>query len=144
MAKKSNKAKGSAKASKAAKADKPAKAGKKVKSGASAGRPKKAAKLPKEVAGVRVPRQLRETGAAVADLLSNPVVVDVAAAALLAAAKALRERDLEGGAGERGSRSGDRSGALIGSLLAAGAADGVRKLADAAGRKAGGGRTEKD
>jgi len=51
----------------------------------------KKARLPKEIAGVKVPRKLREHGQQLADLARNPVVAEVAAAGLVAVATALRE-----------------------------------------------------
>jgi hypothetical protein len=51
----------------------------------------KKAKLPKEIAGVKVPRKLREHGQQLADLARNPLVAEVAAAGLVAVATALRE-----------------------------------------------------
>ncbi len=50
-------------------------------------------KLPKHIAGVKVPKAMRETGGKFIDALRHPLIADFAAAALLAAAAALREDD---------------------------------------------------
>lgn len=51
----------------------------------------KKAKLPKQVAGVKIPKVLREQGKnLVVDLARNPMVAEVAAAGLVAVAAALR------------------------------------------------------
>ena len=49
-------------------------------------------KPPKRIAGVKVPKELRKSGAKLVDTLSHPLIADVAAAALMAAAGALREK----------------------------------------------------
>jgi hypothetical protein len=48
-------------------------------------------KVPKEVGGVKVPKKLRKLGKDAVKLVQEPVVADVVAGALLAAAAALRE-----------------------------------------------------
>lgn len=53
---------------------------------------KKKAKLPKEVGGIKVPKQLRKAGNKAMKLAKDPMVSEVVAAALLSAAAALRER----------------------------------------------------
>jgi hypothetical protein len=50
-------------------------------------------KLPKRIAGVKVPKNIRTTGDKLMDVLHHPLIADFAAAALLAAAKALRENE---------------------------------------------------
>jgi hypothetical protein len=51
----------------------------------------KKAKLPKEVAGVKVPKGLRKAGKAALKMAEKPIVGEAVAAALLGAAAALRE-----------------------------------------------------
>ena len=84
------------------------------------------AKLPKRIAGVKVPKELRAGGGKVAELLRNPVVMDVAAAALLAAAAGLREGRSKPGTEGAGAKS---PASDLGALLALKAVEGVRKLA---------------
>jgi hypothetical protein len=71
-------------------------------------------KLPKEVGGVKVPKQLRKLGNKAVQAAGNPVVSEVVAGALLAAAAALRQgKDPKagaGGAGAGGPAGADRSG----------------------------------
>lgn len=50
-------------------------------------------KLPKEIAGIKLPKELRKSGEKLVDALSHPLIADVAAAALLGAAAALRDSD---------------------------------------------------
>lgn len=50
-----------------------------------------AVKLPKRIAGVKVPKSVRSGGEKLVDALSHPLIADIAAAALLAAAAALRD-----------------------------------------------------
>ena len=52
---------------------------------------KKQAKLPRTVAGVKVPKPLRSAGGAILRAAKNPVVLDLAVAALAAAAATLQE-----------------------------------------------------
>ncbi|MFN3387773.1 MAG: hypothetical protein ACK40O_02500 [Allosphingosinicella sp.] len=55
------------------------------------------AKIPKEVGGVKVPKKLRKIGKKAIALAQQPMVSEIAAAALLGAAAALREgKDLKG------------------------------------------------
>lgn len=54
-------------------------------------------KVPKQVAGVKVPKKLRKIGKKAIELAQQPMVSEIAAAALLGAAAALREgKDLKG------------------------------------------------
>jgi hypothetical protein len=69
-------------------------------------------KVPKEVGGVKVPKQLRKAGKQALKLAQEPVVSEVVAGALLAAAAALRAP-----AGEKG----------LAAAAAAGAVDAARK-----------------
>ena len=45
-------------------------------------------KLPKRIAGVKIPKKLRKSGGQVYTLLQNPIVADLVAVGLLAAAGA--------------------------------------------------------
>ena len=55
------------------------------------GKKDKKNKVPKEIGGVKVPKKLRKLGNEAAKLAREPVVAEVVAGALLAAAAALRE-----------------------------------------------------
>jgi hypothetical protein len=104
---------------------------------------KKGAKAPKRIAGVKVPKPLREPAGRVVEALKNPVVADLAATALVAAAAALRDRP--GAAPPAAGSAQAKSGAaLLGNLLAAKAIDGMRKLSEAGERPARGEPRTKD
>jgi hypothetical protein len=94
-----------------------------------------AAKLPKRIAGVKVPKELRAPGGKLMEAVRNPLVMDLAAAALLAAAAGLREgkgaRTGGAPAGGDGARGGKSD---LGAIIAATAIEGVRKLAAGAGK----------
>jgi hypothetical protein len=99
-----------------------------------------AAKLPKRIAGVKVPKELRGPGGKLMEAVRNPLVMDLAAAALVAAAAGLREgrgarRDVGGAAGSGAARG---SGSDLGAIIAATAIEGVRKLAAGAGKSGNG------
>ena len=49
----------------------------------------KTAKLPKHIAGVKIPKKLRKRGGKAYALLQNPLVADIVAAGLIAAANAM-------------------------------------------------------
>lgn len=80
---------------------------------------KKKNKIPKQVAGIKVPKKLRKAGNRAVKLAQDPVVSEVVAAALLSAAAALREGS-----------SSDRKGAAA---AADGGAEDVRRQASALG-----------
>lgn len=107
------------------KKDKKADGGAKAQSDAKA---KSKAKLPKRIAGVKVPKELRASGGKLMEAVRNPLVMDLAAAALLAAAAGLRERKsgdrVDGGSGSRPTGQSE-----LGAIIAAKAIEGVRKLA---------------
>lgn len=68
-------------------------------------------KLPKQVAGVKVPKKLRKIGGKALELAQQPVVSEIAAAALLAAAKALRDgAPAKGSAKAAGNAAGKAAG----------------------------------
>jgi len=99
---------------------------------------KKAGKLPKEVAGVKVPKAVRKAGKAALKLASEPAVGEAVAAAMLAAAAALREPPKPGRAPHLGPESGAggadevmrQAGGLVDALRAA-AVDVARRAVDA-------------
>lgn len=97
---------------------------KKSKGGAKAA---EAARLPKRIAGVKVPKGLRAPAGKLVEAVRDPLVMDIAAAALMAAAAGMREgRAKAAGDGKAGKKAPD-----IGPLLAAAAIEGVRKIAAA-------------
>ena len=61
--------------------------GKKKKDGKRA----KAPKLPKQIAGIKVPKELRGPGGRILAAVQDPMVIEIAAAALAAAAGRLRD-----------------------------------------------------
>ena len=79
---------------------------------------KKKNQIPKQVAGIKVPKKLRKAGNRAVKLAQDPIVSEVVAAALLSAAAALREGS-----------SADRKGAAA----ADGGAEEVRRQAGALG-----------
>jgi hypothetical protein len=93
-------------------------------------------KLPKRVAGIKVPKELREPGGKLLEAVRHPLVMDVAAAALIAAAAGLRKGSPSpGGAAPKPAPD-------LGSLLTATALEGVRRLGDKAARQGNGGAPE--
>lgn len=97
-----------------------------------------AAKLPKRIAGVKVPKQLRAGGGKLMEAVRNPLVIDLAAGALLAAAARLYEGKAArraGGAADDAPAAGSGSGP--GPIVAATALEGVRKRAGGAARSGG-------
>jgi hypothetical protein len=98
---------------------------------------KKAAKAPKEIAGIKLPKPLREPAAQLLKAVQSPVFADVVAAALLSAAAALQERKNTKPA--PGASAGPRTGktkavtattaGALGAMLATKAIEGVAKLA---------------
>ena len=63
----------------------------------------KAGKLPKTVAGIELPKELRKQGAKLLDLIKNPMVGDLVAAGLVALAANVRNQGKSAGAsGETG------------------------------------------
>jgi hypothetical protein len=68
-------------------------------------------KLPKEVAGVKIPKKLRKAGSAAMDLAQQPIVGDLVAAALTAAAASLM-KDTKAGKAVRREASDAASGTV--------------------------------
>lgn len=99
----------------------------------------KPTKLPKRIAGVKVPKRMRRPGGKVLDALSHPLVADVVAAGLLAAAAAVRDsHSVRRAAIKAGDKAHDlRSGAAsLGTIIAARAGEGARRLSAAYGERA--------
>lgn len=93
----------------------------------------KAPKLPKQIAGVKVPKELREPGGKLLAAVRHPLVLDIAAAALIAAAAGLRNEGAKARAATPDSGSPKpKAGADIGAILAATALEGVRRLTEGA------------
>lgn len=91
------------------------------------------AKLPKKIAGVKVPKELREPGGKLLDAVRHPLVMDVAAAALMAAAAGLRQSAAKDGAD--GTQAPRAKAPDLATLLTATALEGVRRLGESAARK---------
>ena len=96
----------------------------------------KTAKAPKEIAGIKLPKPLREPAAQLLKAVQSPVFADVAAAALLSAAAALREGKKAPSADAPGAGRSGKSKAVaattagaLGAMLATKAIEGVSKLA---------------
>ena len=79
------------------------------------------AKVPKEIGGVKVPKKLRKLGNQAAKAVKDPIVTEVVAGALLAAAAALREgkdpKTIVGAAFKSGFKGAAGNGAGGGSRL---------------------------
>ena len=60
----------------------------------------KKGKLPKRIAGVKIPKKLRKSGAPLYALLQNPLVADLVAVGLIAAADALTKTQTAKAAGK--------------------------------------------
>lgn len=117
------------------------------------GKAKKAkTKIPKEVAGVKVPKKLRKIGKKAIEIAQQPMVSEIAAAALLGAAAALREgKDLKGkdaakaagAAGDAARTAAREAGAEVSKLseaLKVLAGDLARRAVDAVTESKGGAR----
>lgn len=99
---------------------------------------KKSSKLPKTIAGVKVPKQLRKSGGRAVAALKHPLVADLAAAALISAAAALKgNQRVRAAAGDAADKAGDTARGLgagaasLGTLIAAKAGEGARQLGSA-------------
>lgn len=85
----------------------------------------KPAKLPKRIAGVKVPKELREPGGRLLAALTDPIVIDAAAAALAAAATRLAA-----GLGNVPPAPKTAAPRELGAILAATALEGVRRIGE--------------
>jgi len=90
-----------------------------------------AAKLPKRIAGVKVPKQLRESGGKLLEAVRHPLVMDIAAAALMAAAAALRDGKGKAAGAPAAAKPPEARTPDLAAILAATAVEGVRKIAQA-------------
>lgn len=91
-----------------------------------------AKKGPKRIAGVKVPKQMRKKLGKAGDFLQHPLVADLAAAALIAAAAALREnKNVRSAARTAKTKAGDAAQGLgtgvasLGTIIAAKAREGA-------------------
>ncbi|WP_116090307.1 hypothetical protein [Sphingomonas crusticola] len=77
----------------------------------------KAARLPKKVGGVKLPKQFRKSAGVVAELAQNPIAREVVSAALVAGAAALAKRRISGTPASANAR---KPGGELDSLVAQG------------------------
>jgi hypothetical protein len=96
----------------------------------------KAWKLPKRIAGVKIPKKLRKRGAPFYELLNNPMVrniaADMLAVGLLAAADSLTKSKPAKKAGKKAKRAAAEAGETTAETAKAGAIDVGNVLAFAA------------
>lgn len=96
----------------------------------------KTKKLPKRIAGVKIPKKLRKRGAPIYELFKQPmvrnVVADMLAAGLLAAADALAKSKPAKKAGKKAKRVAEEAGETTADAATAGAIDVGNVLAFAA------------
>ena len=92
-------------------------------------------KLPKRIAGVKIPKKLRKSGAPLYALLQNPLVADLVAVGLIAAADALAKTQTAkaaGNAAKHGAKDAAEatgSGATsVASILALAAREGAKYI----------------
>ena len=98
----------------------------KKKNGKSEKRGVAPAKLPKRIAGVKVPKDLREPGGRLLAAINNPIVIDAAAAALAAAATRFAA-----GLGSAAKAPTVHTPTDLRAILAAAALEGVRRIGEA-------------
>jgi hypothetical protein len=79
----------------------------------------KTPKVPKKVAGVKVPKDLRKSAKSALKLAQNPIAREVISAALVAGAAALAKRRVEKAAPEPKGKSNPDVGAIIAQGVAA-------------------------
>lgn len=101
----------------------------------------KKGKLPKRIAGVKIPKKLRKRGGELAVLLANPLVADIVAAGLLIAADRIARKPKVKKAGkaakhavEDTAQAAGEGTASVASLLAYAAREGARAIKANAGR----------
>ena len=90
-------------------------------------------KLPKRIAGVKIPKKLRKSGAPLYALLQNPLVADLVAVGLVAAADALSKTHAAKAAGKAAKHGAEDAAEATGSGAASVA--GVLALAAREGAK---------
>ena len=101
------------------------------------GKKSKSAKLPKKIAGVKIPKAVRKTGGSAVKALRHPLLADIVAAALIAAAAAIRSnkkvrraaRTAKDKAGEAAKGAG-AGAATLGTVIAAKAKEGADWLGE--------------
>ena len=93
----------------------------------------KKGKLPKRIGGVKIPKRLRKSGAPLYALLQNPLVADLVAVGLIAAADALTKTQTAKAAGKAAkdgakdaAESTGASAASIAGVLALAAREGAK------------------
>jgi hypothetical protein len=79
----------------------------------------KTPKMPKKVAGVKVPKDLRKSAKSALKLAQNPIAQEVISAALVAGAAALAKRKIEKAATEPKGKNNPDLGAMIAQGVAA-------------------------
>ena len=96
----------------------------------------KTKKLPKRIAGVKIPKKIRKRGAPIYDLMSQPrvrtVAADMLAAGLLAAADSLAKSKPVKTAGKKAKRATETAGETTARAATTGAIDVSNVLAFAA------------
>lgn len=108
----------------------------KKKDGKKKGARKAANPIPKEVGGIKVPKELRKAGKKAVELAKDPVVSEVVAAALLSAAAALRAPPSGAGkakASAEGSQGTAKAANPIGDTLKVLAVDLARRTLEGVG-----------
>ena len=92
-------------------------------------------KLPKRIAGVKIPKKLRKRGGKVYALVNNPLIADLVAVALLAAADRISKQPKVKKAGKTAKHAAADTAEAAGenvidfaSILALAARDGARAL----------------
>jgi hypothetical protein len=78
-------------------------------------------KLPKHIGGVKIPKKLRKRGGEIYALLDNPLVADIVAAGLLAAANAMAKSDTGKTAGKTAKHAAKDTGEAAAHAAGAGA-----------------------
>lgn len=97
-----------------------------------------AKKGPKRIAGIKVPKRMRKRLGKAGGVLQHPLVADLTAAALIAAAAALRDnKKVRSAARKAKSKAGDAANevgagvASLGTIIAAKAREGAEYMGDA-------------
>ena len=98
-------------------------------------------KLPKRIAGVKIPKKLRKRGGEIAVLLNNPLIADIVAAGLLLAADRIAKKPKVKKAGKAAKHAAKETAEATGkgvdniaTVLAFAAREGARAIKANAGR----------
>ena len=98
-------------------------------------------KLPKRIAGVKIPKKLRKRGGEIAVLLNNPLLADIVAAGLLLAADRITKKPKVKKAGKAAKHAAEDTAQAAGegvgniaTVLAFAAREGARAIKANAGR----------